>query len=65
MIDDEGKNIFTCPNGNERFPDFDLYKHIAEFVHGAVPSKQFFTPAFQVFRVEEEAISGKVYSLFC
>ena len=65
MIDDEGKNIFTSPNGNERFPDFDLYKHIAEFVHGAIPSKQFFTATFQVFKVDEDAVSGKVYSLFC
>jgi hypothetical protein len=66
MIDDMGKNIFTNPDGTERFPDFDLYKHIAEFIHGAVPCKQFFTPAFQVFRVDEESIGNeKVYSLFC
>ena len=65
MIDDEGKNIFTNPNGTERFPDFDLYKHIAEFVHGAVPSKQFFTATFQIFKVDEKDVDGKVYSLFC
>jgi len=67
MIDDMGKNIFTNPDGTERFPDFDLYKHIAEFIHGAVPCKQFFTAAFQVFRVDEESVLGdtKVYSLFC
>jgi hypothetical protein len=63
MIDDEGKNIFINSDGTERFPDFDLYKHIAEFIHGAVPAKQFFTPAFQAFRVETSV--GKVYSLFC
>ena len=67
MIDDEGKNIFINPGGSERFPDFDLYKHIAEFIHGAVPCKQFFTAAFQLFRVDEEKIveGEKVYSLFC
>jgi hypothetical protein len=67
MIDDEGRNIFINPGGSERFPDFDLYKHIAEFIHGAIPCKQFFTPAFQVFRVDEEKIVAgeKVYSLFC
>jgi len=62
MIDDEGKNIFINADGTERFPDFDLYKHIAEFIHGAVPAKQFFTPAFQAFRIEETV--GKVYPLF-
>jgi hypothetical protein len=63
MIDDMGRNIFVNPNGTERFPDFELYKHIAEYVHGAVPAKQFFTPVCQAFRVEEDQVSGKVYSL--
>jgi hypothetical protein len=63
MIDDMGKNIFVNPNGTERFPDFELYKHIAEHVHGAVPAKQFFTPVCQAFRVEEDQVCGKVYSL--
>jgi len=63
MIDDEGKNIFTNPDGTERFPDFDLYKHIAEFIHGAIPCKQFFTAPFQKFKVDED--NTKAYSLFC
>jgi hypothetical protein len=61
MIDDSGRTIFINPDGTERFPDFDLYKHIAEFVHGAIPSQQF----GEVFRQFETEYSGKTYSLFC
>jgi hypothetical protein len=67
MIDDKGRTVFMNPDGSERFPDFDLYKHIAEFIHGATPSLQFTKPIFDSFQVSSnEVTSGtKIYSLFC
>jgi hypothetical protein len=66
MIDDDGRNILVEPSGEERFPDFDLYKHIAEFVHGAVPARQFSNPAFDRFQVDPSMIGDvKKWSLFC
>ena len=67
MVDDDGKNIFINPDGSERFPSFDLYKHIAEFIHIAVPSQQIFAKAFQTFQVEAADIPAgqKKYSLMC
>jgi hypothetical protein len=66
MIDDKGKNIFINPDESERFPDFDLYKHIAEWVHVAVPAEQVAKPIFKQY-IWKEAVdaSVKVYPLFC
>lgn len=65
MIDDEGRNILVEPSGEERFPDFDLYKHIAESVHGAVPAQQFSAPAFDRFQVNPSEIGDvKKWYLF-
>ena len=66
MIDDAGKNIFVNADGSERFPDFDLYKHIAAHVHGAIPSQQIMNPLFDGFQVAAGDVAGaKIYSLFC
>jgi len=67
MVDDEGRNIFINPDGSERFPDFDLYKHIAAAVHRAIPAQQIHSAAFDGFQVERTAVpeGKKVYSLFC
>jgi hypothetical protein len=64
MIDDDGRNIYINPDGSERFPSFDLYKHIGEFIHTAIPSQQIFKDAFAGFQVMEDA-SSKKYSLYC
>jgi hypothetical protein len=65
MIDDEGRNILVEPSGEERFPDFDLYKHIAASVHGAVPALQFSAPAFDRFQVNPSEVGNvKKWSLF-
>jgi len=65
MIDDEGRNILVEPSGEERFPDFDLYKHIAASVHCAIPSQQFSKPAFDRFQVSPSEIGDvKKWSLF-
>lgn len=65
MIDDEGRNILVEASGEERFPDFDLYKHIASSVHNAVPAQQFSSPAFDRFQVNPSEIGDvKKWSLF-
>ena len=66
MLDDEGHNVLVEPSGEERFPDFDLYKHIAAHVHGAIPSHQFSKPAFDRFQVNPSEVGDvKKWSLFC
>ena len=67
MIDDKGKNIFVNADGSERFPSFDLYKHIAAAIHGAVPSQQIMNPTFDSYQISQSEVPEgvKVYSLFC
>lgn len=66
MLDDEGRNVLIEPNGEERFPGFDLYIHIAANVHGAVPSKQFSHPAFDRFQVNPSEVGDvKKWNLYC
>jgi len=66
MLDDDGRNVLLEPSGEERFPDFDLYKHIAAKVHGAIPAHQFSKPAFDRFQVSASEIGDvKKWSLFC
>jgi hypothetical protein len=65
MVDNEDANILMEPDGSERFPDFDLYKHIAAKCFNAVPSQQFEKPAFKRFQVKKVPSSEKVYSLYC
>ena len=65
MIDDEGRNVLINPDKTERFPDFDLYKHIAAYVHNAVPSKQFANPAFDRFQVSPSEVGDvRKWNLF-
>ncbi len=62
MVDDDDKNILMDPDGGERFPDFDLYKHIAAKIHNAVPSAQVNKLPFSQFKTLETV--EKAYSLF-
>ena len=62
MIDDDENNILMDHNGEERFPDFDLYKHIAAKVHTAIPSEQVNKLPFSRFKTIEKV--EKAYSLF-
>lgn len=66
MLDDDGRNILIESNGEERFPGFDLYIHIAANVHGAVPSKQFTHPAFDRFQVNPSEVGNvNKWKLYC
>jgi hypothetical protein len=62
MVDEDDKNILIEPNGDERFPDFDLYKHIAAKIHNAEPAAQIHKMPFSQFKTNETV--EKAYSLF-
>jgi hypothetical protein len=63
MVDDDDKNILMEPDGSERFPDFDLYKHIAAKIHNAEPAAQIHKMPFSQFKTLEKV--EKAYPLYC
>ena len=50
--DDYGKNILYKKNGEERYPDFKLYKMIARTVHNHLPETQLKHPIFKEFEIK-------------
>lgn len=50
--DDNGKNILYKKNGEERYPNFKLYKMIARTVHHCTPESQLKEPFFAQFKTE-------------
>lgn len=66
MVDDEDRNILMEADGTERFPDFDLYNHIAAHVHKAVPEEQIRKEAFSRFITKENVSESETaYPLYC
>ena len=51
-LDDNNKNILYKKNGEERYPNFKLYKMIARTVHNKTPDDQLSTPIFKQYIVE-------------
>lgn len=49
VTDDSGKNILYRSNGDERYPNFKLYKMIARTVHNHTPQKQLEYSFFKQF----------------
>lgn len=47
--DDNGKNVLYKKNGDERYPNFKLYKMIARTVHDKTPESQLSDPLFSSF----------------
>ena len=64
LTDDDGKNILRCPNGEERYPDFDLYSAIAADIHKAVPWQQIEKSLFKGYQVESAPAGTPTYSLW-
>jgi hypothetical protein len=54
--DDKGKNVLYMSNGEERYPDFKLYKMIARTVHKHTPENQLEYPFFKQFMVKTKDI---------
>jgi hypothetical protein len=48
-LDDKGRNVLYKKNGEERYPDFKLYKMIARTVHNHIPETQLSKPIFQQY----------------
>ena len=57
LIDDKKRNILYKTNGEERYPEFKLYKMIARTIHGAVPSKQLDNVLFKKYIVAKKTIN--------
>ena len=59
LKDDKGRNVLYKKNGDERYPEFKLYKMIARTVHGAVPHEQLQRPMFAHYAIQRKHINGK------
>ena len=65
LTDDDGKNVLRTPAGEERYPDFDLYRALAAEVHNAMPKVQVEKALFSQFRCSAKDIPAdtQVYEL--
>jgi hypothetical protein len=61
--DDAGKNILYKSNGNERYPEFKLYKMIARTVHKHTPQSQMDNHIFDIYKLPgKKAINKKSHN---
>jgi hypothetical protein len=56
VTDDNGKNVLYMTNGEERYPNFKLYKMIARTVHNKTPEDQLKQLLFTEFIVKKDNI---------
>lgn len=56
-LDDKGRNILYKNNGEERYPDFKLYKMIARTVHNHVPAKVIQNEYFNKYHISKKKIN--------
>jgi len=61
-LDDNNKNILYKKNGEERYPNFKLYKMIARTVHNHTPDEQLKFSEFKRFVVDSKKIN-KLYNI--
>lgn len=54
--DDKGRNIMYKKNGDERYPDFKLYKMISRKVHNHVPLHVLRNPYFDKYKVSKKKL---------
>jgi hypothetical protein len=57
--DDKGRNILYKTNGDERYPEFKLYKMIARSVHNLTPHSQIKNSLFKKFITSKKKINKK------
>ena len=55
--DDKGRNIMYKKNGDERYPDFKLYKMISRKVHNHVPINVLRHAYFEKYKVTKKKLS--------
>jgi len=49
--DDKGRNVLYKSSGEERYPDFKLYKMISRSVHGHIPAKEIHNQLFDEYKI--------------
>jgi hypothetical protein len=59
LLDDKGRNILYKNDGDERYPEFKLYKMIARSIHNAIPEQQMSNEIFKKFIVSKKTINKK------
>ena len=52
--DDQGESVLYTSNGDDRYPDFELYRMIARTVHAHTPEAQLKRPMFAAFESTEK-----------
>ena len=57
LLDDKGRNILYKNNGEERYPEFKLYKMIARTIHNAIPSEQITHELFETYITSKKKIN--------
>ena len=50
-MDDKGRNVLYKSSGEERYPDFKLYKMISRSVHGHIPANEIHNPIFNEYKI--------------
>jgi hypothetical protein len=50
-MDDKGRNVLYKSSGEERYPDFKLYKMITRSVHNHIPSTEIHNPIFDAYKI--------------
>jgi len=58
-LDDKGINMLYKNNGDDRYPDFKLYKMISRCVHNHTPMSQLERPEFKKFSNFKEDVSNE------
>jgi hypothetical protein len=50
-MDDKGRNVLYKSSGEERYPDFKLYKMISRSVHGHIPANEIHNQIFDEYKI--------------
>jgi hypothetical protein len=50
-MDDKGRNVLYKSSGEERYPDFKLYKMISRSVHNHIPANEIHNPLFDEYKI--------------
>ena len=62
-LDDNGKNVLYKKNGEERYPNFKLYKMIARTVHHHTPEEQLNFPLFSQYETNDVLNSESIMDI--
>ena len=55
------ENLLYNKKGDERYPDFKLYRMIAKTVHHCVPQDQLENPIFKQFILKDDKMKNKPF----